>query len=208
MSVFMQPPFWAQPFRAGAAPHAVSTLVTGAVTEPLALAEAKVYARVSGTNLDAILPHMLTAARQRVQQDTGIVLFTETYDIALDTLGNTRQPIVLPWRPVQSITSVKSYDTATPPVQQTLAVSNYELDPGSEAPFPARLALSIAGSWPTDVRPFRPYTIRIVAGWDDVTKIPAGLLVAVGRMFDALVNNGPLDAYEDAITPFRIPVVA
>jgi uncharacterized phiE125 gp8 family phage protein len=208
MGVFLEPPFWSQPFRAGTAPHAVSTLVTGAASEPLPLADAKIYARVSGTNLDAVLPQMLTAARQRVQRDTGIVLLTETYDISFDTLPTDRTPIVVPWRPVQAITSLKYFDSASPSVEQTLDVSNYELDPSSEAPFFARVALAIAGSWPTDVRPSHPYVLRIVAGWDDVAKIPRELLYAVGTLFDILVNKGPIDPYEDAIAPFRIPVVA
>ena len=211
MGVFVQPPFWAEDYGRAAAPHAVSAKVVPAATDPvMTLATAKGYARITSTERDAtVLPAMLTAARDKVQIDTGIVLLSETYDVFLDALPRDRTPIVLPWRPVQSITSVKSIDTAG--MTQTLDVSNYVLDPSSEAPFPARIGLSIGGVWPTDIRPFQPYVIRIVAGWAqaDVAKIPPPLIHALGLLFDVYANDGgSLDAYEETIAPFQIPVVA
>lgn len=212
MGVFIEPPFWALPYGRVPAPHGVSVRVTPAATDPLmTLPLAKKYARLAmtDTSLDTILPGMLIAARDKVQLDTGIVLLAETYDVFFDSLPTDRTPIALPWRPIQSITSVKSIDTAG--VTQTLAVSNYELDASSEAARPARLALSIAGAWPTDVRPFQPYVIRLVAGWleADVAKVPKALIHAIGLVFDVYANQGgSLDAYEDVIAPYKLVTVA
>jgi uncharacterized phiE125 gp8 family phage protein len=208
MGVFIQAPFWAQDVSRAGVPHATWTRVTANASDGLTLADAKTYARVTGTDLDTILPGVITAMRRKVEQDTSVVLMTETYDVFYDALPIDRTPIVLPWRPVSSITSVKSYDSASPAVLQTLDVSNYVLDGGSEAPIAARLALTIAGAWPTDLRPFQPYVIRLVAGYATAADIPKPLVYALGLLVDAYVNKIGLDAYEDAIAPYRLVTVA
>jgi len=186
------------------------TITRELAVEPLTVAQAKVYARLSATDtsLDTVLPGFLKTARAKVQQDTGIVLLLETYDVYFDALPHDRTPIALPWRPVPSIASVASIDAAG--VTQTLAVSNYELDPSSETPIAARLALSTVGAWPSDLRPFRPYVLRIVAGWSSIAQIPAPLVDAVGFLIDYTVNKDAmaLELYESAIAPYRLVCVA
>lgn len=176
---------------------------------PLTLTEAKLYARLTGTDLDSILPGHLETARSRVESDTGIVLLLSTFDVFFDAIPyNSRMPIELPWRPVPTVIDFASFDTEGD--ANTLDVSNYELDPSSEAPYPARLALSTSGSWPSDLRPFQPYVVRIRAGWSTTAEIPKPLVHAVGALFDYYVNKDreTLDLYEDTIAPFRLMTVA
>jgi uncharacterized phiE125 gp8 family phage protein len=279
MSVFVQPPFWAQEFSPAGAAHAVSVRVTPTITlsmssvanpsvittatphglasgdtvtiaghsgstptingsqvatvidathfsipvtvtvggtggtvtrtvavDPLSLAQAKVYARLTGTDLDTILPGVITTMRRKVEAETGIALLRDTYDVFFDALPRDRTPIALPWRPVSSVVSFSSIDTAG--VTQTLAVSNYELDPSSEAPFAARLALSTSGAWPTDLRPFQPYVVRLVAGFPSIAVMPPALVHAVGLLVDAYVNKLTLDDYDETIAPYRLVTVA
>jgi uncharacterized phiE125 gp8 family phage protein len=192
-------------------PLAVTVAGTGGTAtrtvavDPLTLAQAKVYARYSQTDLDTILPGILTSMRRKVEADTGIVLLREVYDVYFDTLPRDRTPIELPWRPVPSVVSVKSIDTAG--VTQTLNATNYELDASGEAPYPARVALSVSGSWPTDLRPFQPYVLRVVAGFASVALIPPPLVHAVGLLVDAYINKGALDEYTRTIAPFELVAV-
>jgi uncharacterized phiE125 gp8 family phage protein len=182
------------------------TVTRTTAVDPLTLAQAKVYARLTGTDLDTILPGIITAMRRKVELETGIALLRDTYDVFFDALPRDRTPIALPWRPAPSVVSFSSIDTAG--VTQTLAVSNYELDPSSDAPFAARLALSTSGAWPTDLRPFQPYVVRLVAGFASIAAIPPALVHAVGLLVDAYVNKLTLDDYDETVAPYRLVTVA
>jgi len=182
----------------------------------LSLAEVKAYARLSttDTSLDALFPRFLASARAKVQQDTGIVLLAETYDVFFDALPRDRTPVELPWRPVATVSSIVSIDTAGN--VQTLGVSNYTLDASSEAPYPARLGLTLSGAWPSDLRPFQPYVMRLVAGFASAALVPPALVQAVGMLAGFYANEGSTryvdatlaDTYEDTIAPYRLVCVA
>jgi len=214
---FIQPPFWATPTRPGV-PHVFSVLVTPPVEEPLTLEDAKLRAGLdwsAGDPRDALISGFIAAARSKVEQDTGLALLTQTRDVYCDTLTT---PIWLPAQslPLQSVSSIKSTDTAG--VVQTLDPGQYVTDLGS-----GRIGLALGGAWPSDLRPFQPFVIRIVAGWASVALLTAqapllvhavGLLTAhyatAGRDVVALgatVERVPY-GYEDAIAPHRLVVVA
>jgi len=184
------------------------TVTRTTAADVLTLVEAKTYARLSSTDtsLDALIPRYLATARDKVQQDTGIVLLPETYDVFLDALPSGRTPVALPKRPVAAVLSVVSIDNAG--AVQTLAVANYELDRGSDAPFAARLALSTSGFWPSDLRPFQPFVIRLVAGFASAALIPPALVHAVGLLVSCHVNKDSLDEYENLIAPYQLVCVA
>jgi len=196
------------------------TLTLTTAVEPLTLTEGKQLAGldwVDGDPRDALMRRFLTMARSQVQQDTGVVPRLRTYDVFFDALPLGRVPIVLPWRPVPSIVSISSIDASD--VVQTLGVDQYTLDPSSEQPTPARVALSSLGAWPTDLRSFQPYVLRIVAGYPSVALIPPwftfamGLLAAhyatVGRDLTTAgsVSTTPY-GYDEAIAPYRLVTVA
>jgi uncharacterized phiE125 gp8 family phage protein len=188
--------------------------------EPLTLTEGKLRAGLDwaeGDPRDALMRSFIAAARSKVQQDTGVVPVLETYDVRFDALPRHRTPIALPWRPVASVTSFASIDSAG--VTQTLDPSQYVLDPGSDAPRAARLALSDAGAWPTDLRSFQPYVLRIVVGYASIARIPPWFVHAVGRLTAHYATLGrdlaSLDpavevpfGYEDDIAPYRLVTVA
>jgi uncharacterized phiE125 gp8 family phage protein len=189
-----------------------SALVTAPTLEPIDTATAKLYARLSGSDLDALIPGFIKNARWKVEQDTGLALLTQTHDVFLEAFPASclepSRPIALPWRPVQSVTSIVSIDTAGN--SNTLAPTNYVLDPGSESPAPARIALAAGGAWPTDLRPFRPGTIRIVVGWTAAALLPPPIVHAVGLLSGYYINEGSgryveatlLDQYEETIAKF------
>lgn len=205
-------------------PLAVTVAGTGGTVtrtlaaEPLTLAQGKSLAGLQwadGDARDVLMQGFIAAARAKVEQDTGIALLLKTYDVFFDALSD-RAPMAMPWRPVASVTSINSIDSAG--VVQTLDVANYHLDPGSEAPVLARVALSDIGAWPTDLRSFQPFVLRIVAGWPSAALIPPLLMHALGLLTSHyatvgrdLTTVGTIIAttpygYEDAISSY-VPVV-
>jgi uncharacterized phiE125 gp8 family phage protein len=188
--------------------------------EPLTLAEGKLRAELDwpdGGPRDALMLGWIASARSQVEKDTGMALLLKSFDVYYDALPSLRTPVALPWRPVASLTSVSSIDTAG--VSHILDVSNYELDPSSAAPVSARVALSTIGAWPTDLRPFQPYVLRIVAGYPSVAALTAaapelldaiGILVAhaatAGR--DRFTESRTRDEYLEKIAPYVLVSLA
>src|SRR5436190_19232784 len=114
---FIQPPFWAREGLGGRpiAPHAVSVLVTPPSVEPLTLDDAKLRANldwVAGDPRDALMSGFIAAARSKVEQDTGLALLTQTRDVYLDAVQGRTIDLPSQSRPLQSVASVKSIDTA------------------------------------------------------------------------------------------------
>lgn len=195
-------------------PHATSVLVTAPEFEPLTLEEAKLRAGQDwedGDPRDALMESYIAAARAKVEQDTGLALPEQTRDIYLDRMpGNVLELPALS-RPLQSVTSIKTFDTDGN--ENTLDPSNYTVDVTS-----GRISLSETGAWPTDLRTFRPWTIRIVSGWPAAAEIPPLLVFAVGLLCahymtagrDAVSSEGyqptPL-GYESAIAPHVLVTV-
>lgn len=150
--------------------------------EPLTLAQGKLRASldwVDGDPRDALMTGFIAAARSKVEQDTGLALLLQTRDVLFDALPR-QGPIILPSqsRPLQAVTSIASIDTSD--VVHTLDPVNYVVDLAS-----ARVGLSLAGVWPTDLRPFQPWAIRIVSGWPSVAALQAAaplLVHAVGLL--------------------------
>lgn len=212
MGVFVQRPYWASERYPPIALHATSVVFVEPTVEPLDtsnLTAAKLYARISGTALDTLLPTLIKSARMKVEQDTGLALLTQTRDVTFDGFPYDGMFTLPPQStPLQSITSVQYYDTSG--VLQTFDPVNYLLDSSSR---PARIGLTDAGSWPTDLRGFQPVTLRIVAGYVDVAHIPAPLVQAVGVLVGFYANEGSdrfmadtmRDEYEELIAPY-VPV--
>jgi len=205
---FIQPPFWANQSAPATAPHAVSVVFLEPTLEPIDLATAKLYARLSATDtsLDTLIPGFIKTARSKVEQDTGLALLTQTRDVYLDAIAGRTLTLPSQSRPLQSVTSFKSTDTAG--VVQTLDPSNYVVDLVG-----GRLGLALGGAWPSDLRPFQPYVLRIVAGWTTVPLLAAArptLVDAVGFLVDYTINKDALalELYEEAIAPYRPVCVA
>jgi uncharacterized phiE125 gp8 family phage protein len=195
------------------------TITRTIAVQPLTVAQGKLRAGLDwadGDPRDALMTGFIVSARSKVEQDTGLALLTQTRHLFLDSLPRDRRPVELPCRPVQSVI-VTSIDAAG--AVQTLAATHYVLDPSSAAPIPARLALSDAGAWPTDLRGFQPHVLTIVAGWTSVAALTAaepplidaiGLLVAHaatgGR--DRFTEASRRDEYEEKVAPYRLETVA
>ena len=195
------------------------TVTRALAVDPLTLADGKLVAGLEwadGDAREALLRRWLAQARSQVQQDTGVVPLLETYDVYFDALPSDGSAIRLPWRPVVSIVALSAIDPDG--ALEALDDVNYHLDPGSEAPVPARVGLSDVGAWPTDLRSFQPYVLRLVVGYPSVARVPPWFLHAMGLLTAHYATLGrdlaSVDeattlpyAYEDTIAPYRLVVV-
>jgi uncharacterized phiE125 gp8 family phage protein len=80
------------------------TLVTPPATEPLTLAEAKLFLRVDGSTEDSLITSMVSAVRIAAEQYLSRSLITQSWKLAYDDY--LLSVTALPLGPVQSITSV------------------------------------------------------------------------------------------------------
>jgi uncharacterized phiE125 gp8 family phage protein len=60
-----------------------SYLIAGPGEEPVSLAEAKAFCRIDGTDEDALVSALITAARLHVESITGRALLTQTWRLIL-----------------------------------------------------------------------------------------------------------------------------
>jgi uncharacterized phiE125 gp8 family phage protein len=182
-------------------------LIVGPTAEPLTPADAKAHYRQDFADDDALVPTWITAARRKVEQDTGRALMTQTWDLFLDGFPRTWRPIELPWPPLQSVTGV--YATDATGVEQTVDPAIYVVDTASE---PARLGLVNGAIWPTDLRRFQPGRVRLVAGYASAAAIAEELRRAMALVIGWLAQNREpqtfeRDAYDALIAPYVLPVV-
>lgn len=212
---------WPLSSRIPVAPHAVSVLVPQAVggspaLEPLTLDEGKLVSGLdwaAGDPRDGLMTRFIAAARSKVEQDTGLALLTQTRDIFFDAISGSAFTLPAQSKPLQSVTSFKSTDSAG--VVNTLDPTQYVIDLSG-----ARIGLALGGGWPTDLRPFQPYVLRIVSGWTSVALLTAAepmLVHLVGRLVAHYATLGrdlaTIDAanevpfgYTEDIAPY-VPVV-
>jgi uncharacterized phiE125 gp8 family phage protein len=199
--------------------HRSAVLVTPPAAV-LSVAEGKLCAGLdwlAGDVRDAQMARFIAAATAKVEQDTGLALLPQTYDVFYDSLPRYCA-VPLPWRPATSaaFSAIDSTGTRVPLVGAT-----YILDGSSASPLEARVQLVDAGaSWPAALRSFQPWVIQTVVGFANVAAIPAPLLHAVGLLtahyatvgrdlviVGTIVASTPL-GYEDLIAPYQLVTLA
>lgn len=81
---------------------------SGAVTEPVTLAEAKTYIRVSGSSEDDLITAMITRARQSIERATGLAIVDKDVTV---WFSNENGSLQIPVGPYQS--DFKLYNNET-----------------------------------------------------------------------------------------------
>jgi uncharacterized phiE125 gp8 family phage protein len=136
--------------------------------EPVSLGEAKGWLRIDGSDEDELVASLIAAARQYVEDETGLALVAQTWELVIENPERLpwcaeRRPsyvrVRLPRRPVRSVESV-TYRSAGSTV--TLAASNYKVV-GDELVF--------TGDAPLSDEPLG-VTITFVAGYGDPIDVP------------------------------------
>ena len=116
------------------------TVTTEPSVEPITLAEAKLHLRVDHSHEDDYITSLIVSARKEAENYTRRAFVNTTFRLSMD---HWPRVIYLPRGKVQSVTSVKYYDTNG--TQQTLATSVYDVDTDSE---PGRIVEAYNQSWP------------------------------------------------------------
>jgi uncharacterized phiE125 gp8 family phage protein len=165
------------------------------VSEPITLADAKLFLKQDESADDALINSLISGAREYAETHTMRQLLPATWLVTLDqffysqvtggdlverqsglrfaTIPN-RNAIRLPFPPLRAITSIQYYDFNN--TLQTLDPSVYEFDNISE---PARVAPVFGQIWPITYIRFNAVQITFTAGYDDASKVPMGLLNAM-----------------------------
>lgn len=162
--------------------------------EPVTVAEARRQCRIA----DAIDYHdqelraLIAAAREMVENDTGLVCYTGSFTQKFtDWGGGTIELADL--RPVTSITSIAYLDTDG--TSQTLATSVYQLETANVKQF---IRLKYNQSWPSLRGDTNGITVTYVAGYASVAAIPLmvkqAVLLLIGHWFEhkGLVTVGTI----------------
>lgn len=151
--------------------------------EPVSLDEAKLHLRVDHSDEDTLIDSLIVTARKEAERVGWLSCCTQTWRLFLT--GWPTQPVLLPRHPIQSIVSVKWYDSSD--AQQTLASAVYVLVP--DAGCDAQLALAANQTWPTAQLSDRryPVVVEYVAGWDE-NSVPVTIrqymLLLIGAMYE------------------------
>ena len=94
-------------------------------SEPITTAYAKSHMRVDIADDDTLIANLVTAARQQAERYCNRSFVKHTWRADLPGFWDA---MTLPYGPVQSITHIKYYDTASPSVLTTLGTSVYALN--------------------------------------------------------------------------------
>jgi len=139
---------------------------------------------------DDYLTSLIVSARRIIELHAGRRFITQTWDIALD--GFPSGKIVLPGAPLQSVSTVKYYDTDD--TEATFSSGYYYVDTYSE---PGAVSLNYGDSWPsTTLRPTNGVIIQYVSGYGDAgSDVPDMYKQAVKMLCSELYEHR-----EDGIT--------
>ena len=167
----------------------MSLIVSSAPSsEPVTLAETKLYIRVDHNELDAAITEMIVAARAAAETFSGKQFLDATYVYKVNGFPHSAlvdSRLLLPRTPVDSVSSVTYLDTNGD--SQTLATSVYEVDTSS---LPGRIRLKVDQTWPnTQLHP-EVVTITFVAGYGTASDVPGAIKLAI-KMIVADIMEHP-----------------
>lgn len=173
--------------------------VTVPTFEPVTIEQARKQVELSDTDFahDHQLTLLIQAAREQVESDTDLVLGQKTVFVFSESFESSMQ---LQLRPVQSITSIKYYDSNNG--LTTLATSFYDLDSAYR-----KIVLKYNQLWPAVVAGrYDAVEITYVVGYTSQALIPAiakqACLLLIGNYFEGrdMLKESDMKTYERLIT--------
>lgn len=204
----------------------VSTeIITAAASFPITLTELKTYCRVDTSSDDDMLNIFIAAATGQLEQYCNRKFINTTIGLHLDGFGAVNDNrlvalgegwhdgcvanftsdadyIELPFRPVQSVTSIKTYDTAN--TEATFSSASYRLDINSGLVY-----LNEGYTWPSSLRARDAVLITYVAGYGaNAAAVPAAIkqaiLMAAGQMYNCRGSCDLSDACKAIVAGYRV----
>jgi len=189
-------------------------LVTDAASEPVTLAEAKAYARVDISDDDALITALISAARRRVEKETGLALLTQSWVAVLDRWpdsasgGGLSSPwwdgvregplmmlspssvIEIPKRPFQAVTQIRLRDAYGDFVDVGPSIYYTEI-----SDMRGRILRVLGRIWPVIVMaPRSAIEISFTVGFDadPYDGVPGDLLTAIKMLVKHWYDNREL----------------
>lgn len=153
-------------------PPRVMTLTTPAASDPLTLAEAKLFLRVDGSEEDSLVSDLIVAATQSAENYLRQSLITQSW-----TLEQQYAPgvsVSLPLGPVQTVSQVS---IVLEDVTTVLASDTYELTADKRA-----LALTQAATADRIV-------VEYVAGYGDASAVPGAIKQGILQQLSYLFHH-------------------
>lgn len=172
-------------------------VITSPINPVVSTANMKTYLRVDTSDDDSLIAGLVSSTTNVMKQYLRRSLISETLELTMDgfwksgsedgliklgegvhighygSITGYGNEFDLPFRPIQSITSIKYYDTAN--TENTLSSAYYSLDETG-----GRVYLNEGYSFPTNLRKREAVKVRYVAGYgDDDTDIPAPIVQAI-----------------------------
>lgn len=158
------------------------TTITEPTAEPVSILEAKGKLSILHDDEDDRIAGLIKAAREFTEDYCSIYIMPTVIELTLDRWPSSE--FGLETSPLQSIDSVKYFDTSSPSVETTLTVDvDYYADTTTEG---GRLR-TITG-WPSvAVRP-NPITITMTAGYSSADNVPQrikeGIMTSIVSLYD------------------------
>lgn len=178
------------------------TIVTPPASYPITLAEAKAWLKVDVNDDDALITDLIVCATEAAEMEMRRALITQTRRLSLDTpfssldseLGDgvydlpvsalngvLCSDIELPYAPLQSVTSVTTYDIGN--TGTVFPSSNYIVDTSA-----SRISLNATSYWPTGLRRYKSCEVVYVCGYGAAANVPSpikfGIRQHVMQMYD------------------------
>lgn len=158
-------------------------LITPPAVEPVSLDEVKAHLKVDGTDDDALIGALITAARAQAEWHTHRAFVTQDWIYWRDELPD-HGVVKIPLAPLQSLSSITLYprDGTT----QVLDAASYQVDAVGAPP---RIALAPSLIAATDLRIVNGFAAAFTAGYgdtaDDVPEaMRRALLQMVGHLYE------------------------
>lgn len=174
-----------------------SIVVSEPETEPITIEAAKSFLRVEDSDEDSLIDLLRRAAREHVEQLTGLSLTTQTREIKLDCFPYC-DTIRLTHGPFQSLESVRYYDVND--AIQMIDPSMYWFDD-------VEGRIQIKNSWPSTKTRQSAVSIEYIAGYDS-EKVPGPIMdamkIVMGYMFENRDQRVPRDLVDTFIGQYVI----
>ena len=185
---------------------------TAPTQEPITIQDVKDYLRLEDSLDERVLQDLIETARIFCEEHTGRALMTQTLTMTVDAYDELADPLWEGWKtgpylnyykdyidlvksPVQSVTSVKTYNDADEAT--TMAASKYYVDNARE---PARVVLRTGETFPTALRVANAIEVVFVAGYTSQSLVPAPLRIGMMQHI-AFMYEHRGDMYEAATEP-------
>ncbi len=175
-------------------------LTVAPAIEPVTADELRTQLRTDSTDLpDATANQYITEARQEIEDQTGLSMITQSWQLTIDRWPSQGEPwwdgvrqgsiselhggaassLKLPRYPLQSITSCTVYDEDSNSTAVTVATT-FDVDTQQ---IPGRMTLQRGATWPVALRANNAIEIVYVSGYGDAASdVPAPLKRAVRSM--------------------------